>query len=88
MVNRKPVRTRGKLSLSKKFQELEKGQAVAFVFEGSVVSNVLKRMQGRTGKVLGKRGESYLVEVKDGNKKKKYIVDSIHLKKIKQIKTQ
>ena len=88
MVNRKPIRARGKLTLSRKFQELKAGQAVALCFENSSNTNIKRRMQGRTGNVLGRRGICYEVEIKDQNKMKKYLVDSIHLKKIKQIKTQ
>jgi large subunit ribosomal protein L21e len=88
MVNKKSVRTRGKLSLSRKFQELKKGQSVALIFEKSKNTNIQKRMQGRTGKVVGKRGQNYMIEVKDREKLKRYIVDSIHLKKIKQTKEQ
>ena len=88
MVNRKSVRTRGKLQLSRKFQELKEGQNVALVFEGSTSTNIQKRMKGRTGKVIAKRGKCYVVEVKDRDKLKRYVVDPIHLKKIKQIKKQ
>ena len=88
MVNRKSTRTRGKLELGRKFQELEKNQPVAIIFERSLNSTIPRRMQGRTGVVLGKRGKHYIIEVKDMDKSKKYIVDSIHLKKIKEIKKQ
>lgn len=85
MSKRKPVRTRGKLSLSKYFQELKEGDKVAFVVEASVKCNVPKRMQGNTGEVIGKRGKSYIVKMKDRAMEKKYLIDPIHLKKIKQI---
>ncbi len=41
------------------------------------------RMQGRTGKVIKKSGEAYVIAVKDFTKEKNYIVMPIHLKKIK-----
>ena len=45
MVRRKKVRTRGKLQLSKYFQELKKGDFVAVVKEPSVNSNFPERLQ-------------------------------------------
>ena len=86
MSKRKPVRTRGKLPLSKYFQEFKEGDTVAIVREASVGANFHKRMQGRTGTVEGKRGSSYIVKIKDQNKEKKYLIAPIHLKKIKQTK--
>ncbi len=86
MSKKKPVRTKGKLPLSKYFQELKEGDTVAVVREASVGANFHKRMQGRTGKVEGKRGSAYIVNINDQNKEKKYLIAPIHLKKIKQIK--
>ena len=86
MSKRKAVRTRGKLPLSKYFQELSEGDAVAIVKEAAVRSVFPDRLQGRTGKVIGKRGRSYVISIKDQNKEKQLIVAPIHLKKIKQTK--
>lgn len=44
-----------------------------------------KRTYGKTGKVLSFQGKTPIVEIKDGNKKKKIIVDRVHIKHIKQI---
>jgi large subunit ribosomal protein L21e len=44
-----------------------------------------KRMQGKTGKVISFQGKSPIVELYDGNLKKKIIATPVHLKKIKQI---
>jgi large subunit ribosomal protein L21e len=38
------------------------------------------RFQGYNGRVIERRGNSYLVEIKEGNKKKQVIVSPIHLK--------
>ena len=43
-------------------------------------------MLGRTGVVEGKRGKSYIIEVNDQNKEKKFIIAPIHLKKMPEIK--
>ncbi len=86
MVNKKPIRTRGKLQLSRYFQELNKGDFVAISREKTVAAVFQKRLQGITGIVEGKRGKVYIVKIKDGNKEKTILIEPIHLKKIKQIK--
>lgn len=83
MSKKKPVRTRGKIPLSKYFQEFEKGDSVCVVKEPAVQFSFPKRLQGRTGVVVGKKGKSYDVKIKEGNKGKEFIIAPIHLKKIK-----
>ena len=83
MVKRKPIRTRGKLSLSKYFQELKEGDFVAVIREISEKANFPKRLQGKTGIVENKKGKVYSVKINDINKEKKFLIHPIHLKKIK-----
>jgi len=83
MVRNKSVRTRGKLQLSKYFQDLKKGDRVSVVREWAMSSSFPGRLQGRTGEVEEKRGKSYIIKIKDVEKEKKFIIDAIHLKKIK-----
>ncbi|MAG10951.1 50S ribosomal protein L21e [Candidatus Pacearchaeota archaeon] len=83
MSKKKSVRTRGKLQFSRQFQELKEGDNVAIVKEQAVASVFPKRLQGRTGTVQGKRGKAYLVQVKDQAKEKRFLIEPIHLKKIK-----
>jgi large subunit ribosomal protein L21e len=40
------------------------------------------RYAGRTGRILEKRGNAYVIEIKDGEKVKKIIASPIHLKVI------
>jgi ribosomal protein L21E len=86
MGKKKPVRTRGKLALSKYFQEFKEGDSVAVVEEPSVRSSFPKRLQGLTGTINGKRGRAYSVKIKDRAKEKTFLIPPIHLKKIKKIK--
>lgn len=88
MVRRKKIRTRGKIQLSKYFQEFEEGDSVAVVAEPSVQSCFPKQLQGRTGVVENRRGKAYLIKIKDQNKEKRFLIEPIHLKKIKQIVKQ
>lgn len=85
MVNRKNVRTRGKLQLSRYFQNLKPGDLVSVFAERSEKIDFPKRLQGRTGVVVGKRGGANIIKIKDQKKEKEFIIKSIHLKKIKPI---
>ena len=88
MVKRKQIRTRGKVQLSRYFQNLKKGDNVSVVKDLSIASSFPERLQGRTGIVAEKRGRSYIVEIMDNNKGKKFIIEPIHLKRIGTEKTQ
>ena len=81
MVNKKPLRTKGKLQLSRYFQELKEGDRVSVIREMSVVGSFPKRLQGKTGVVEGRRGKAYIVKIKDIQKEKSFLINPIHLKK-------
>jgi len=83
MVRKKKIREKGKLQLSKYFQELNNGDFVAIVKEPSVQAKFPERIQGKTGIVEGKRGRSYIIKIRDQEKEKKFLITPIHLKKIK-----
>lgn len=83
MVRRKKIRTRGKFSLSKFFQKLRDGDKVGITIERAVQPRFPKRIQGKTGIIKEKRGKSYVVLIKDGNKLKEFVIAPIHLKKLK-----
>lgn len=87
MVKRKSVRTRGKLQLGRYFQELKEGDFVAVTKEKSIKSKFPLRLQGKTGIVERKQGKACIVKINDREKEKKFIIEPIHLKKIKQIKS-
>ena len=86
MVNRKPIRTRGKLQLSRYFQSFNEGDRVSVVRERAIKSNFPVRLQGSTGVVEGKRGKAYIVKIRTQNKEKSFLIEPIHLKKIKSSK--
>ena len=85
MVGRKKIKTRGKLSLSRYFQELKEGDRVSIAREPAVQSSFPKRMQGRTGTVELRRGGAYMVKIKDHEKEKRYLIAPIHLKKMTEV---
>ncbi|MEM5794476.1 MAG: 50S ribosomal protein L21e [Candidatus Aenigmatarchaeota archaeon] len=70
-------------AITKFLQEFKEGQKVAILQEPSSHSGMPHpRFKGRIGKVIGKRGKSYIVEITDGNKVKKIISRPEHLKAI------
>ena len=87
MLGRKRIREKGKISFTKYFQKFSSGDSVALVRDLSISGiSFPDRMQGRTGKIIGKRGRAYVIEVKDLDKKKQFAVKPIHLRRITEIK--
>ncbi len=82
MLDHKNPRAKGKFSFTRFFQQFKKGDSVAVSKELSVPFPYSHRLQGRTGKVIEKRGSAYYVEISDLNKPKKYLIKPIHLIKI------
>lgn len=82
----KSVRTKGKLQLSRYFQELKEGDRVSVNRELSLKSGFPRRLQGRTGVVLKRKGRVYNIQIKDQAKEKQFLIAPIHLTKIKEEK--
>ena len=83
MLKQKRIRDKGKAKLRDYFKELKNGEKVAIVRDLSKNASFSKRIQGRTGTVLGKQGNFFVIEFNDGGKKKKLVIESSHLKKLK-----
>ena len=79
----KKLRTKGKISLSRYFQEFNIGDCVAVIKELAVRSSFPERLQGRTGFIEEKRGRAYSVKIKDMDKLKRFLIEPVHLKRIK-----
>jgi len=82
MLKRKRIREKGKIPFSKFFQKFNEGDYVAVTRELNQKASFPKRLQGRTGKIITKRGMAYVIEIKDISKPKQYIIKPVHLKKI------
>ncbi|MEN7982504.1 MAG: 50S ribosomal protein L21e [Nanoarchaeota archaeon] len=82
-MNREKIKARGKFPFSKYFQEFKQGETASVVRERAIVAMFPKRLQGRTGVVKGKRGKSVIINIKDQNKEKMFLIEPVHLKKIK-----
>lgn len=83
MIKRKNIRERGKIRLSKYFQKFKHGERVAVKKELALQPKFPKKLQGRSGVVSSKRGNSYIVKINDLNKEKTYIIHPVHLRKLK-----
>lgn len=82
MLSHKRMREKGKISFTRYFQKFNPGDSVAVVKELNQIFGYSNRIQGRTGKVIAKRGSAYYVEINDLNKPKRYLIKPIHLRKI------
>ncbi len=83
MSKRKRIHSNGKPGLSKLFREFNDGETVAVVKEPSVSSRFPLRLQGSTGIIAEKRGNAYKVKIYTQNKLKEFLIEPVHLKKIK-----
>jgi ribosomal protein L21E len=83
MSDKKPIRSRGKIQLGRYFQRFKEGDKVAVREERSIPKAFPKRLQGRTGIVEEKRGKAYAVKIRDQTKEKTFLIEAVHLKKIK-----
>jgi ribosomal protein L21E len=83
MIKRKQLRSRGKIKFSNYFRDFKEGEYVTVIRELAVQPKFPKQIQGRTGIIKSKRGESYVVKMNDLNKEKEYIIHPVHLRKIK-----
>lgn len=72
---------KGKIKISEFFKEFEKGDKVILDAEPSYQKGMYHgKFHGKSGKITGKQGDCYKVEIKDGNKTKTIITHPIHLK--------
>lgn len=80
-VFRKKVRERGGVPpLSKLLIDYKVGDTVHIKVNPSIVKGMPhRRYHGKTGRIIGRRGRSYIVELKVGSKKKTLIVRPEHL---------
>lgn len=76
----KNYKLKGKISLRRFFQELKEGDKVVMKAEPAYQKGMYyPRFHGKSGMVIGKKGECYEVLIKDGNKEKMLIVHPVHL---------
>mgnify|MGYP001569345496 FL=1 len=80
---RKNIKDRGKISIKKYFQEFKNGDRVILKAEPAVQTGMyFRRFHGKVGEKIGKKGECYIINIKDFNMNKELIVHPIHLKRL------
>lgn len=80
----KGLREKGKISLTKYFQEFKEGEKVTLLIESAYQKGMYHRkFYSKTGIVNGKQGKCYLVNIVDGKKEKTVIVHPVHIQKAK-----
>ncbi len=78
----KHKRAKGKISLTRYLQKLDEGQRVILAREPSIENGSYNlRFHGKVGRVVGKQGRCYKIELKDLGVKKTLLVHPLHLKK-------
>ena len=87
---RDTLKRKERTTVNKMLAELDKGQTVQIHINSRIHEGIpFRRFQGKTGKVAERRGRSYVVNLKDGNKAKQLIVHPAHLKELKmQVKAK
>jgi large subunit ribosomal protein L21e len=67
--------------ITKKIQQFEEGDLVHIIIDPSIQKGQPhSRFHGKTAKVVGQKGEAYVLSLNDGNKAKELIVRPDHLK--------
>jgi len=74
---------RGRIHIRAFLQKFKVGDNVQLVIDSGVRRGMFPlRFHGRRGKIMGQRGRSYQVEIKDQNKHKELVIHPSHLKKV------
>jgi len=83
MTKKKNIREKGKIRLSDYFRKIKDGDRVCVVDEKTLNKSFQDRIIGMSGKVIGSKGRSKIVQIDDGNLTKQYTIHPINLKKLK-----
>lgn len=76
-------RRHSKTTINKLLSDFKEGQNVTVVINPSIHAGLpFRRFQNLSGKIVEKRGSSFVVSVKHGNKEKEVITTAAHLKAI------
>ena len=79
---KKRVRDKGKVRIKAHLQNFEVGDDVQVKVDSAQHKGMpFKRFFGKQGKVVEKRGKSYLISIKEGGKIKRVICSPVHLRK-------
>ncbi|MFQ6107545.1 MAG: 50S ribosomal protein L21e [Thermoplasmata archaeon] len=80
----KRARERGLSPITRRFVDYKEGEMANIIIDPSIQKGQPHpRFHGLTGRILGRRGRAYLLEVKTGNRFKQVVVRPEHLRKAK-----
>jgi len=75
-------RDRGKISIRRYFQEFEIGETVGISIDVKYRNIPCPKFNGKIGKITGRQGRAYYVNINDNGRKKNVLVCPEHLQKI------
>jgi large subunit ribosomal protein L21e len=75
-------RDKGKASIRSRLQKFDDDDTVSIRINAAYQNIPHPRFNGRTGKVVGKQGRAYFIEVVEGSKAKMVLVTPEHLKRM------
>lgn len=79
---RKQKRSRGKISITRYFQNFNAGDRVYLGVESAVQKGMYHpRFMGKSGIIKGKRGKCYEVSINDLGKEKVLVIHPVHLRR-------
>jgi len=83
---RKSIKEKGFLPITRFLQEFKENDIVTLKAFSSYQKGMYHpRFHGRTGKIVGKQGKCYYVELNDGKKSKRILVHPVHLILLKKV---
>jgi large subunit ribosomal protein L21e len=80
---RHKLQVREQMTVNKILQKFNVGDSVCIKICHSIHNFPHPKFQGRTGKIIAKRGDSFIVRVTDLSAKKQVIVSPVHMRKQK-----
>lgn len=73
------TRDKGKIRIIRYMKEFKDNDRVSISIDPSYQSIPHPRFQGRGGRIVGKQGRAYYVQIRDGKKEKRILVSPEHL---------
>ena len=76
------LKSRGKLGVTRIFKIFKDGDKVTINLKAGHSGMPHPRYRGKHGTIVGRRGNSYIVQIRDGNAIKKLISRPVHLEPV------
>lgn len=76
------VKSKGKVGMTGIFKEFNTNDKIVIDLKAGFSGMPHPRYRGKHGVIVNKQGNAYVIEIKDGDKKKTLISYPVHLKRI------